>query len=172
MKLWYEPSTPREIEAKPWLSLEATLFLKGLLMPEWKILEHGSGGSTLWFAGLVAKVTAIEADPAWYEAIVKCGMPNVKMILWKQAERSMRLPPGLEPPYDLMLVDGEPIEDRDLFLREAGILVKPGGWVVLDNCNRPEYRDGRTAIMRMADRFQTINSQNGQYLNTEFYHLS
>ena len=164
---WYEPSLPKDIQPIPWLSPEATKFLLSLLKPEWKVLEHGCGGSTLWFAGLVCQVTCVETDPAWYQEITKRTLVNVDPILWKSHNKL----PVLKGPFDLMLVDGEPVEDRSLFLKAASRLVKPGGWVVLDNYNRPEYLPERMAIAKLAFRTQRFNAEAGRYLNTEFIQL-
>ena len=41
------------------------------LKPNWKMLEWGSGGSTIYFSSLVEKYYSIEHDPAWYEKVKK-----------------------------------------------------------------------------------------------------
>jgi len=161
---WFEPSLPKDIQPQPWLSPEATGFLSTLLRPEWKVLEHGGGGSTLWFAGLVSQVTCLETDPAWYQEIARRELPSVDLKLWKKRNKL----PALKGPFDLMLVDGDPLEDRILFLESATKLVKPRGWVVLDNYNRPEYLQARLAILKRADRVQRIHSGMGYFLNVEF----
>jgi predicted O-methyltransferase YrrM len=164
---WYEPSLPNNIQPIPWLSPASINFLSDLIRPEWKVLEHGSGGSTLWFAGLVAHVTSVESDPRWHEEIARRELINVRSILLKSHDKL----PVLKGPFDLMLIDGEPLDDRILFLKAAIRLVRPGGWVVLDNYNRPEYLQERMVITKQADRMQRINTSFGRFLNTEFIHL-
>lgn len=53
----------------PWLSYRAINFLDALLQPEWKMLEWGSGMSTLWFAQRVGNLTSIEDYEPWYEKV-------------------------------------------------------------------------------------------------------
>jgi predicted O-methyltransferase YrrM len=75
--------------------------------------------------------------------------------------------------FDLLLIDGEPVEDRAEWLKAAPTTVKPGGWVVLDNANRPEYEKERKHLQTYAAEFETFNGNEGGtlYLVTEFYKM-
>jgi len=72
--------------------------------------------------------------------------------------------------YDLLLIDGEPVEDRGEWIQAAPFIVKPGGWVVLDNANRPEYVAEREWLQGKASLVFTSKLQ-GKHLVTEFYKL-
>jgi predicted O-methyltransferase YrrM len=132
-----------------------------------RVIEHGSGGSTLWFAARVKSVTSIEASAGWRPIITERAPANTRIINGSS--------PGDAPrggrKYDLLLIDGEPLEARAGWLDEAHKLVKPGGWVVLDNANRPEYAYNRAAFAARAlpvRRFDG-NVPGSLYLVTEFY---
>lgn len=159
---WWAPTTPDKIEARPWLSPAATACLESLLNPDMKVLEHGCGGSTLWFAERVQTVDSVENNPLWLNGVKAQAPANV--TLWQV------IPGGM---FDLLLIDGEPVEDRALWIMDVDCLVKPGGAVVLDNANRPEYKKERAWLQARCESYKTIdgNEHGTQYLVTEFYTL-
>ena len=170
MSRWWERSKPDEMVARPWLHPEVTRFLEGLLHPTDRVLEHGSGGSTLWLAARVEQVFSIEADMAWFERIYAMRISNLTLMLWNQPTD----PDCLAGTYDLMLIDGEPVERRAFYIEKASRLVKPGGWVVLDNANRPEYEEEHVRLRDQAEYSVTFNVNTPgmtRYLVTEFYKL-
>jgi predicted O-methyltransferase YrrM len=160
---WYQPSPRNKLQPIPWLHSDVIAHLESLIQPDWEIIEHGSGGSTLWFAQRCKSVTAIENDPDWQEIVKKQSPENVTMVSVLQAFQ----------PCDLLLIDGVPVGDRAKWIEAAPTIVKPGGWVVLDNCNRPEYAKERKHLQTYAAEFLTINGNEGQtqYLMTEFYRM-
>lgn len=161
---WWKPAPEGVVPDKPWLSPEVIDFLGGLLTPDMRVLEHGSGGSTLWFAERVKKVWAVENDPVWFDAVKAKAPKNVVMRL--QAPGSL---PKLPGDFDLILIDGVPVEDRALWLKAAPALLKPDGVIVLDNYNRPEYAAERQAVVNSSLFFKAFHAPVGRFLNTEFY---
>ena len=163
MNDWWKPSRPDELTATPWLSPEATAYLESILTPNMDVIEHGSGGSTLFMAARVKRVMAIENNPAWLETVKAKAPDNVKFG------------GRLKKSYDLLFIDGEPVTERCKWLTDAVTMVKPGGWIVLDNANRPEYKAERDALEAFADLVQRVdgNVQNRQihtsFLVTEFW---
>lgn len=99
--------------------------------------EWGSGRSTIWFAERVRSLVSVEHNPGWYGRIstqLKAkGLGNVEYHLCEDAQDYSRLA-GKFPSegFDFCLVDGETRDDCAL---EAISLVKPGGIVIVDNCN-------------------------------------
>jgi hypothetical protein len=59
---WRSPIDDR----RPWLSYIAIDWLKNTLRPEMRVIEFGSGGSTLFFAERVAELVSVEHDREWY----------------------------------------------------------------------------------------------------------
>lgn len=165
-KQWYSASTTRDLEPVPWLQPAAVVFLERLLKIDFRVLEHGAGGSTLWLAQRVKQVTAVEHSTEWALAVQKKNLNNVNVIVWNKPSI-----PELRPPYHLMIVDGEPVENRKLYLDAAESLLVSGGWVVLDNCNRPEFKESRDRLKAVCVDYQEIYYGIGQYLNTEFFKL-
>lgn len=162
---WYTPTTPAQVKPMPWLSLEAIAYLESLLFADMTVLEHGSGGSTLWFSERVKHVTAVEQNLAWYQELVKRIPQNVTLTLGQGVYHM--------EPVDLLLIDGEPVQDRNEWINAASQLIKPGGYVVLDNANRPEYAHAREELQKTFTLLKTVDGNQGgsRYLVTEFYQL-
>jgi predicted O-methyltransferase YrrM len=165
---WWQPSPSKEIKPVPWLSPEVIRHLDNLIQPDWEIIEHGSGGSTLWFAQKCKRVIACEHDANWRRTIQEKAPENVIVM-------GARIPEKEKPggAFDLLLIDGEPVQNRAEWIQWSSYLVKPGGWVVLDNANRPEYAQERRHLQEIAAEFQTFdgNEMGTLYLVTEFYHM-
>jgi hypothetical protein len=163
---WWQPSPPSsEIKPVPWLSPAVIQHLENLVQPDWEVIEHGSGGSTLWFAARCKRVLACESNQDWQKIVKDQAGENVLIL-------GRGVPTNVEP-FDLLLIDGEPVEDRRGWIWAASNLVKPGGWVVLDNANRPEYAKERQHLQAYAAEFQTFDGNEGgtRYLVTEFYRM-
>jgi predicted O-methyltransferase YrrM len=111
--------------------------LENWLMPDDRGFEWGSGRSTLWFAERVGSLVSVEHDPKWHrwvnEELNVKGLKNVEYRLcedeFKYAKVASEYP---SESFDFCLVDGLA---RDECALAAISLVKPGGIVVIDNCN-------------------------------------
>lgn len=160
---WFEPLTPARLKPWPWLHPDATLYLENLLRPDMEVLEHGAGGSTLWFGERARHVTSVESDLRWLDAIYERKPANATLIYSRDVVFVF--------PVDLLLIDGEPIETRANWLDAVPRLVKAGGYVILDNANRPEYADARATFRLSAELLHTVDGNVGSslYLITEFY---
>lgn len=163
---WWTPSKPEQLVDKPWLSLDAINYFESILTPDMHVVEFGSGGSTLWLSEHVNRVTSIENNYAWYKEVRKHTKNNVLMYMdMEYLSKSEQ--------FDLMFIDGEPVALRRDWLQAAPRLVKAGGWVILDNANRPEYELEREGLLQHADLIQTVNGNTGmtRYLVTEFFRM-
>lgn len=160
---WYAPLTPARLKPWPWLHPDATLYLNSLLNPEMELLEHGAGGSTLWLAERVRHVTSVESSIAWYDAVRARKPANATLLLSHDVV--------FISPVDLLFIDGEPIENRAKWLDAVPRLVKPGGYVILDNSNRPEYASARAYFQTRAQLLNTVDGNAGGTLHliTEFH---
>jgi predicted O-methyltransferase YrrM len=163
---WWQSHT---LGNTPWIGPQAVKYLEGLLEPDFEVLEHGSGGSTIWFSERVRHVTAVEADDEWYRKVAERVNGNVTLKLWKQD----RLPSFGRKRFNLLLIDGEPVEHRIYYMMMAAKLVKPGGYVVLDNANRPEYEAERLYLRRRLKWMCSINCNMAptRYLVTDFFRV-
>jgi len=154
----------------PFLHPRVIAHLENLIKPDWRILEHGSGGSTLWFAERCKEVVAIEHDKKWFDALRHKKNDRVYLVLFLGAINELMT---VDNKYDLMLIDGEPLEERAFFLKSAYELVKPGGIVVLDNANREVFAEEREWLRNNCKSYDTFDGNEGGtvYLVTEFYTL-
>jgi predicted O-methyltransferase YrrM len=161
--LWYLPTTPVSLSPTPWLSPKATAYLESILRPEFDVIEFGSGGSTLWMAPRVSSVLSYEHNAKWMEAVRRKAPGNVTVL--------QSGGPNGAGPYDLIFIDGDPVAERAEWIRKAPDMLKPGGWIVLDNANRPEYRGERERLLASADLVESFdgNMGNTEFLVTEFY---
>jgi predicted O-methyltransferase YrrM len=125
----------------PWLTYGAILALEELLTPTMRVLELGSGGSTLFFARRVASVVSFETNETWYAQTLAAVSwhRNVSLALEsfeRLPEAIAALPDGF---FDLALVDhADPHRRKRMMNRLPAALcaaqkVAPGGWLAIDN---------------------------------------
>ncbi len=128
----------------PWLALGAILTLERIVEPTWRVLELGSGGSTLFWGRRCAHVQSYETDRGWADRVREAvkGLAHVVVThcatAGEIAERVAAMP---SRSVDLVLVDhADPARKaigrnpNRLPLTEAALpTVKPGGWVIVDN---------------------------------------
>ena len=168
MNQWWKRSKPDELQPIPWLAPNVIEYLESLLHADMRVLEHGSGGSTLWLAARVKAVTSVEGDEKWRAQIKGRAGANVRLYAGNYPSDGMK-----RGRFDLLLIDGEPVETRATWLYLAEKIVKPGGWIVLDNANRPEYARERIYLNTCAELVQRFdgNQPGTLYLVTEFYRM-
>lgn len=133
-----------KLRQTPWLTEDAIAFLEAFLYqrPDAKILEFGTGSSTLWLAKRTKNLTSIEHDQNWFAAITQKLekenlLKNVNYIIYPRPYYSLcdYLP---DNNYDLIIVDGR---NRKGCIANAIKLLKSGGILMLDNAERPYYQD-------------------------------
>ena len=142
-----ERSSPLEIQL-PWISYGAIYFLEGYLKPDMTVYEYGSGGSTLFFASRVARVTSIEHDPLWYSLVQtklqenSVTNANLQLVEWDLSqladfENSHYVQSLWDTEADVILIDG--LEDQSKYNRRpicfafAETQIKQGGIIILDD---------------------------------------
>ena len=136
---------------RPWLGYRGVRRLAELVRPGTRVLEFGSGMSTVWFARRGAVTTSVEASPAWHSRVAEmlASLPGhrVTQVLAAPPYSQGSLPPG---EFDLALVDGD---GRDSAMEVALTRVRPGGHVYLDNADVPQaaYRAARRMALAAAD---------------------
>jgi len=124
---------------RPWLGYRAVRRLARLIQPDWRILEFGSGLSTVWFAERAGLVVAIDENPDWYE-IVRQGLArrritNVDYHLAEEREDYVSVPGYPDRTFDLAIVDGR---WRARSAEKALRAVRPGGFIYFDNSDVPD----------------------------------
>lgn len=184
--------------ATPSLTYPAVEWLEGWLDRSHRVLEFGSGASTLFFAGRAGSVISIEHHPAWFDRVGtllnehalhadrRLIEPDpVAASVTDDAYRSTKRDyrgrtfrayahgaDGLvDDSLDLALIDG-----RARFACARAILpkVRRGGWIVLDNAERPNYQPIHDLLAHLgAERVDHmgLGPRSGKRWLTTAYHL-
>jgi hypothetical protein len=135
----------------PWLTFGAIMALEQIVKPDFKVLELGCGGSTIWFDRHCAEVKAFETDAKWImEVKVALGDTWVTRIECVDPEALVEIA-RKEPNdyYDLVLVDTgawkrprydgtiKKVHPNRRALSEAVLSkIKKGGYFAVDNYER------------------------------------
>ena len=118
----------------PMYTYPAIEYLSQLDFSGLRILEFGSGQSTLWWARRAGHVTAVEHDDLWVRRLEEAARPNVSCIFAKREDiatgRDYLAVLPTERRYDVIVLDG--LHYHDCAAAARG-LVRRGGLVVLDN---------------------------------------
>jgi hypothetical protein len=143
----------------PWWTLASGRKVRDFLAstPNARVLEWGSGASTVWLGKRSSEVFSIESDAAWANMVKSSIPPHVHLVtpgipvrVGRSGISSRRMGfrhldfshyvgaiddvPGL---FDLIVIDGRA---REACLDKALTRLTPGGIILFDNTNRLRYR--------------------------------
>ncbi|OYW13043.1 MAG: hypothetical protein B7Z55_17520 [Planctomycetales bacterium 12-60-4] len=148
----------------PWVTYPALSWLDQNVTSTMRVFEFGSGGSTLYFAERTAEVFSVEHDPEWHAAVCQALSAANLTNCHLQVTQATAAIPGAADPYaaerkpelgnrfeayarsidahpdasfDLVVVDGWA---RLACIQHALPKVKPGGFLLLDNSEWPEFQ--------------------------------
>jgi predicted O-methyltransferase YrrM len=132
---------------RPWIVPAAIGWLRRRLRRDWSVLELGAGRSTVWFARRAGHVLSLEDNEFWAgqtrDRIRELGLTNVEL----RAGPIEGLPAAVAglpgDSFDLVVVDflESPQLTRIDALGPAMEKVKPGGYLLLDDSDRPGYAE-------------------------------
>lgn len=164
----------------PWVTYEAKEWLDGYLRADMAVFEWGTGGSTLYYAKHAGRVTSVEHNPEWHQA-VQAALEHEQiensdyfLILPRPHWLARHLPYG---PHTY--VSRTFAEHRNLFFRayarkideysdgHFGLVmvdgrsraacmnravrkIKKGGYLLLDNSERELYRPAMDRLAKYA----------------------
>ena len=154
-------------EEIPMWSYSAVEYLMGLDMAGWRVLELGSGASTVFFSKRVQSVKAIETNAEWAGRLRAMALAGTEIIdsAPEAIPEAMR---ALEGTFDLISID--PSANRYACARAATQLLKPGGLIVLDNS---EWYPNTSEYLRSSDLievdFHDFRPQHHYRTTTSFY---
>lgn len=140
---------------EPWLPYLAAEYLDWWLKPEMTVFEWGAGASTGWLAKRVKKVVSVEHDPQWIMGLRdniefrNIAPENGELgdnpanphhyrsrpiggVNFKQYACAI----DVYDQFDLIIVDGRA---RASCIYHAIPKVKKGGFIIIDNTERPYY---------------------------------
>jgi predicted O-methyltransferase YrrM len=121
----------------PWVPYNVIHALSTYIRPDWRVLEYGSGMSTLWLAERVAYVHSIELNTAWHahvaELLAVHRRENVRLELRDESNYTNLIDYD-DGAFDLVMVDAS---FRDAVIAATLRLVRrPGGVTYLDNTDQ------------------------------------
>ena len=142
---------------RPWISYDAQALMARHLTPASRVLEFGSGMSTLWFAGQAGAIVSVEHHPEWY-AKVKGMLPQGRAIDYRLAsDPATYCDVADEAGFDLVLVDGR---FRDQCVAAGLKVLQPGGILYLDNSDHA-LDDNDGDVPRAVALMEDAARQNG-----------
>lgn len=153
----------------PWFTYPAIEYLNQIDLSGMRVLEFGSGYSTLYWARRAGKVVSIEDSKSWYERMSARMPNNVEYILAPSREEIVATAVRQEGKFDLIVNDGVYRYDCAQATRDK---LADGGMVIVDNsdwCPRTcaLYREQDLIEVDMAG-FTPLN----QYTMTTSFFLS
>lgn len=138
----------------PWISYRAIQEIERLIQKDWKVIEFGSGMSTLWLAKRCGFLHSVEDNEHWYKKVTiilsQQGIENTRYEL-RSKDAYSDLTEYNEYYFDLALIDGT---NRAGCMRAVVNKIKHGGWIYLDNsdkfANEPDsdFRIAETVLLQ------------------------
>ena len=138
----------------PWFCYTFIKFLAPRLQSDMQLFEYGSGNSTLWFAGKVKSIKAVEHDEKWVQKLQPM-LPANATIIFRSLETKEHYVQEVAKEgilYDLIIVDGR---RRNDCVEAALPCLKPHGVLLLDNSERTDYLPARNLLK--AQGFKAID---------------
>jgi predicted O-methyltransferase YrrM len=143
---WWRAKT-RKTPERPWIVPAAVGWLGRRMRGEWSVLELGSGRSTVWFARRAGSVLSFEDNEYWHprtkERLAEGGLSNVDLRLRAVEAFPAEVAALPDDSFDLVVVDflEAPAVTRVDALEPAMEKVRPGGYLLLDDSDRPGYSE-------------------------------
>ncbi len=123
----------------PWFNYAFIKFLAPRLKPSMTLFEYGSGNSTIWFAGKVQTVCAVEHDELWVQKLASQLPSNAKIVfrslLYDKVAYIQEVGKA-NTLYDLIIVDGR---ERNACVAASIACLSMQGVLILDNSEREKY---------------------------------
>lgn len=125
----------------PWLTYPFISFITGRLKPGFRVFEYGSGNSTLYYAGKVLEVDALEHDQDWYLKMKEVLPANASLYFCELTSNGTysHYAAVTGKQYDIIIVDGR---DRVNCCKNSIPALAAGGVIVLDDSERNRYSGG------------------------------
>jgi predicted O-methyltransferase YrrM len=143
---WWRARNGRTPE-RPWIVPASIGWLRRRIRSDWSILELGSGRSTVWFARRAERVISFEDNEYWFprtrERLEELGLSNVELRLRPVEDFPRELEALADDSFDLVVLDflEAPSVTRIDALKPAMKKVRPGGYLLLDDSDRPGYSE-------------------------------
>lgn len=137
------------IGTTPFLGDDITRFLKKITGEGKRVLEFGSGGSTVFFALYDCEVVSYEHSQLYAEKVIYLLMQRKiqhRVKLYVRANYPFEGMEGAEGKFDIVLVDGR---KRNHCIELYHNHVKKGGVLALDNSEVEKWQEGVKYMNRL-----------------------
>jgi hypothetical protein len=128
----------------PWITNESIVRLDSLLKPTYKVLEFGSGGSTVFFSRRTKHVLSYETNYVWAKNVTNKlteeNLTNYTLVQYSDKKTLLRLLKALPAPEDIDVISVDSawyVVDRDYILAMLSSLSFKPSILVLDNYVSP-----------------------------------
>lgn len=103
------------------------------------VFEYGCGASSLWWNKKCKKLYGVESNADYHAAVVEATWPKALIILPYEDNvqgyaNSIKI---CCEQFDIIIIDGEPIQWRDACVQSAIDRIVPGGKLIIDNWMQP-----------------------------------
>jgi predicted O-methyltransferase YrrM len=135
------------VPERPWIVPAAVGWLARRMRRDWRVLELGSGRSTVWLARRAGAVTSFEDNEFWLERtremLREAGIENCEVRELPVESFAAELGRLEDGSLDLLVVDflEAPGAERVEAVRAGRAKVRPGGYLLLDDSDRPGYAE-------------------------------
>ena len=159
---------------QPWLPIEAIEFLYSKLDKNFIGFEFGSGSSTFWFSKFTRKIYSVDSSLEWHlsilEKIKENSIDNIfsmvkeceMLPIWDKdleiSEKHIEYSSSIldfEFNFDYILVDGV---SRSFCIQNSIDKLNSGGYLIIDNAERPAYQESIQKIPLEWEIFEFSNS--------------
>lgn len=147
----------------PWISYSAITVLEEFLTQSSRVLEFGSGMSTIWYAEHAGEVCSVEDFKPWFDKVSglisrRC-IRNVTYHFADNRDTYSQFMSGDSTGFDLVMIDGS---HRSACVSAASEKLRPGGILYLDNSDKDSTPRG--GDMRHAEELalQFARSRNAE----------
>ena len=134
-----------ERDYKPHLNNKTIAAIEPILTSESRVLETGSGNSTIWFARRAKSVTSFENISSWYyvlmDVIEEEKLTNIRLLFDKDYSKTSFH--NFSGKFDVILLDGaDNGSARVDCMKKAPDLLAVGGYLIVDDTHRTQYSEG------------------------------
>ena len=146
---------------RPWISYRAVEFLAAKMKPDWRVIEFGSGMSTLWLAPRCEYLHSIEISKEWYELVSRRlrGAKHVRYELRSPLDYC-DVSDYPDASVDLAFVDGA---WRQRCVENVVSKIRPGGILYLDNTDLEGNESGGEIHQAEAAALSACKARGGTY---------
>ena len=129
----------------PWIVPEAVSWLEREICENWRVFEFGSGWSTIWYAQHCKDIVSVESDEDWHQVVNRrvneLSVNNCVLRLSNLGEFPSTIMEFPDDYFHLVVVDSSEDSQNSRFdvLKASMSKVRPGGFILFDDSDRPKY---------------------------------